>query len=43
MFAFFGNFVPGESDVVLHDLVVFFEGDVALDHVEEEDAEGPDG
>ena len=26
-----------------HNLLVLLEGDVALDHVEEKDAEGPDG
>ena len=32
-----------ELDARAADLVVLLEGDVALDHVEEEDAEGPDG
>ena len=34
---------PTELDVGRTDLFVLLEGNVALDHVEEEDAEGPDG
>jgi hypothetical protein len=34
---------PAEGELGAADLVVLFEGDVAADHVEEQDAEGPDG
>ena len=38
-----GRHGPTELDVGRTDLLVLLEGNVALDHVEEEDAEGPDG
>ena len=32
-----------EADLGVADVLVLLEGDVALDHVEQEDAQGPDG
>ena len=38
-----GGHLAAELELGVADLVVGLEGNVALDHVEEEDAEGPDG